>query len=400
MPLRLGSSFELAFRRAVFSLLLLLLFLLFNALLLSLLGQFEWAQRTARVGRQSDALKRSRRMDFERHELISTLWAESVAARSESDWSLAANAKLDAYERMLASEAAHFDGTRAAATMSPSPSYNPWTFAETVRTLLTAVTTMGGGALSEIGPSLLGPATKLLSALFLLFGIPLTLIHIGHCVKAANALIEANFGKSSNLGLFVVAGGTLLVAAIVVDIATVETEEEERETSFFDSLFSVFLAFGTISSPHSLRHFSPFLLLPFSIVLLTVAGLVFGALQRSIELWVAPHEFAFANGICGQIGRAVSAVRLSGEEDEGEELDELEPKQHHQQTHTQQGLLFRAAQFEFGDCSQANDPSTTTPFGTGRRSIVGQTIHEDDEEQQQHSPANFRGERVNSNDWK
>uniref|UniRef100_A0A914GS32 Transmembrane protein n=1 Tax=Globodera rostochiensis TaxID=31243 RepID=A0A914GS32_GLORO len=352
MPLKLDSSFELAFRRAVFSLLLLLAHLVFSSLVLSLLGQFEWAKRTAHDGKQPQALQRSRRMDFERRELISTLWAESVAARSESDWSLVANAKLDAYERLLASES-DIDGT-CAAISSPSSS-NPWTFPDAMRTTFMAITTMGGGVLTETVPPRLGPATKL---------------------------------KSSTFGLLAVFSGIVLIAAIIVDIVLVEDEEHENENSFLDSLFTVLLAFGTISG-HSLRHFSLFLLIPFSIVLLAVSGLIFSSLQRAIERWLAPHEFAFANGICGQIERAVSGARLNEEHDEEEEGedDEFEQHQHHPGLQQQ-----RNVQFEFGDCSYATDSSTnllltTTPFGGGRRSVVGQTIREDDEEQ--HSPSNI-----------
>ncbi|KAI3413926.1 hypothetical protein GPALN_011400 [Globodera pallida] len=387
MPLKLDSSFELAFRRAVFSLLLLLAHLVFSALVLSLLGQLEWAKRTAHDGKQPQALQRSRRMDFERRELISTLWAESVAARSESDWSLVANAKLDAYERLLASES-DMDGT-CAAISSPSSS-NPWTFPDAMRTTFLAITTMGGGVLTETVPPRLGPATKLFSAIFILFGIPLTLIHIGHCVKALNAFIDANFEKSSTFGILAVSSGVVLIAAIIVDIVLVEDEEHENESSFLDSLFAVFLAFGTISG-HSLRHFSLFLLIPFSIVLLAVSGLIFSSLQRAIERCLAPYEFAFANGICGQIERAVSGARLNEEHDEEEEGEDDESEQYQNHQH-QPGLQQqRTVQFEFGDCSYATDSSTnllltTTPFGGGRRSIVGQTIREDDEEQ--HSPSN------------
>jgi hypothetical protein len=71
----------------------------------------------------------------------------------------------------------------------------------------------------------------------------------------------------------------------------------------------VLLAFFTISGAQ-LRPLPLPLLLPLSLCLCTLSGCLLAALLTGLQRWLAPHEFAFANGFCGQIEKAVSGARL------------------------------------------------------------------------------------------
>jgi hypothetical protein len=84
--IKFGSSFEWAFRRALFSLLLLLVYLLIGSLLLSTVGHLEQSRLVAEACRDQREVQKGMRLDFERNELLNTLWAESLASRSGGKW--------------------------------------------------------------------------------------------------------------------------------------------------------------------------------------------------------------------------------------------------------------------------------------------------------------------------
>ena len=80
--IKFGSSFELAFRRSIFSLFLILIYLLVGSLLLSLIAQMEQSKKIAEICKGQKESQNERRLDFERTELLNTLWAELLASKS------------------------------------------------------------------------------------------------------------------------------------------------------------------------------------------------------------------------------------------------------------------------------------------------------------------------------
>ena len=81
---KFGSSFELSFRRSIFSLILLIIYLIISTLFLSLIGQFELltSGNIKKICKGKKEIQRGRLLDFERNELLNTLWADSLAART------------------------------------------------------------------------------------------------------------------------------------------------------------------------------------------------------------------------------------------------------------------------------------------------------------------------------
>jgi hypothetical protein len=80
--IKFGSRFELAFRRSLFTLLLLIAYLLLGSFLLSFFAKLEQSKRIAEECNNQREAQKGRRVDFERTELLNILWAESMTAKS------------------------------------------------------------------------------------------------------------------------------------------------------------------------------------------------------------------------------------------------------------------------------------------------------------------------------
>lgn len=322
MPIKFGSSFEWAFRRALFLLLLLVVYLLVGALLLSTFAKLEQSKRAAAFCNKNrrGAAQKARRLDFERTELLNTLWAESLAARSESDWSQVANAKLDAYERLVTTTTTTSiaGGGGNACQLITS---QQWDLSSAFRSLLLLLGTIGGGPLTDQVPDHLGPATKLFAMFYALIGIPLLLIYLEHSVTALTSLVEANCQRPHNKrpALLLAIGFGMAFAALVLDIAMDANGGGEEGGPFLDSLYTVFMAFWTVNGSQLYRKLPTIVLFPLLLLLLTLAGSLLHILHTALQRWLAPHEFAFANGLCGKIEKAVSGVGLDQLQDSDEE---------------------------------------------------------------------------------
>ncbi|CAK5007504.1 unnamed protein product [Meloidogyne enterolobii] len=91
--------------------------------------------------------------------------------------------------------------------------------------------------------------------------------------------------------------------------------------SFFDLFFSIFLLSFTIFKNTNLNKIPIWLFLPICLFLFSINGCLLKYLIELLHNWMAPHEFAFANGFCGKIERAVSGVDIHIEEINNEVME-------------------------------------------------------------------------------
>lgn len=171
----------------------------------------------------------------------SILWCQNFIfiyfCFTESDWSQVANAKLDAYERLVTTTTTTSiaGGGGNACQLITS---QQWDLSSAFRSLLLLLGTIGqcqqlideqnsleqipgGGPLTDQVPDHLGPATKLFAMFYALIGIPLLLIYLEHSVTALTSLVEANCQRPHNKrpALLLAIGFGMAFAALVLDIA-------------------------------------------------------------------------------------------------------------------------------------------------------------------------------------
>nr|CAD2132591.1 unnamed protein product [Meloidogyne enterolobii] len=318
---KFGSSFELSFRRSIFSLILLFIYLIISTLIISLIGQFELLKsgNLNKLCKGRKEIQRGRRLDFERNELLNTLWADSLAVRTESDWKQLANAKFDSYERIILSSKISNSYCN-----SRHSTIHFWDFISSLRSAFLLISTVGESNLNN-QKQFSGPLIQSTSILISLFGIPLLLIHLEHSIKAIYAFCEDNFERP-NLAIIWIFFGNILIITLIFDIILEENLEfnenyvdGDEKNSFFDLFFSIFLLSFTIFKNTNLNKIPIWLFLPFCLFLFSVNGCLLKYLIELLHNWMAPHEFAFANGFCGKIERAVSGVDIHIEEINNEE---------------------------------------------------------------------------------
>uniref|UniRef100_A0AC35GV12 Potassium channel domain-containing protein n=1 Tax=Panagrolaimus sp. PS1159 TaxID=55785 RepID=A0AC35GV12_9BILA len=247
---------ELAFRRTVFYLIIIFCYLLFGAAVFRILPNAS----TPRLDSE-----KQEKLDFERAELLNILWAESLG-RSESQWSLLANQKLDSYERSLAN-AKDVDER-------PQPIK---TFSDAFHHSFLLITTIGG-----IDTDDLSREAKIFSILYSFFGIPLSLLYLNQCVKAASS-----FWQDQNV--FIFAGGCVFFVAVLYDVI----EQSSDDTPFFDAIFSVFLAATTIGEEDG--RVPRVLLYLIALIGISAFHTCYHSIQRTIEKNLQSFEISFSN---------------------------------------------------------------------------------------------------------
>uniref|UniRef100_A0A914Y838 Potassium channel domain-containing protein n=1 Tax=Panagrolaimus superbus TaxID=310955 RepID=A0A914Y838_9BILA len=247
---------ELAFRRTVFYLIIIFCYLLFGSVVFRILPNASAPRLDS---------EKQEKLDFERAELLNILWAESLG-RSESQWSLLANQKLDSYERSLAN-AKDVDER-------PQPIK---TFSDAFHHSFLLITTIGG-----IDTDDLSREAKIFSIVYSFFGIPLSLLYLNQCVKAASS-----FWKDQNA--FVFAGGCVFFVAVLYDVI----EQSSDDTPFFDAIFSVFLAATTIGEEDG--RVPRILLYLIALIGVSAFHTCYHAIQRTIEKNLQSFEISFSN---------------------------------------------------------------------------------------------------------
>ncbi|KAE9555511.1 hypothetical protein FO519_001279 [Halicephalobus sp. NKZ332] len=250
--------FELAFRRTLFYFLVILAYLFFGAVVFRILPN---------VKHNTVSSEKQEKLDFERAEFLNILWAESLA-RSESDWSLLANQKLDSYERSLA-ESREEDET-------PQPIK---TFFDGFHHSFLLLTTIGG-----IDTDDLSTEAKVFSIFYSLFGIPLVLLYLSQCVKALSSFWQG-------IQIFGVALGCVFVIAVLYDIV----EQSAEDTPFLEAIFSVFLAATTIGEEDG--RVPRILLYIIALIGIPAFNLCFYTLQREVEKKLQSFELSFSNQV-------------------------------------------------------------------------------------------------------
>uniref|UniRef100_A0A915EFR8 Potassium channel domain-containing protein n=1 Tax=Ditylenchus dipsaci TaxID=166011 RepID=A0A915EFR8_9BILA len=291
MPITVSSACELAFRRALFMLIVLFVYLLFGSAFLRILSFNPAGDKNGQELLQ--------RLDFKRSELLNVLWAESIG-RSEHDWSLLANQKLDAYEKSLL----HASNTPSGAILTEDDdnfeSREIRSFSQAFHHSFCLITTIGA-----IHADVLTVPAKLFSILYAMLGIPLTLIYLSQCAKVITCLFP---GTKTLMAAF----GVLMLTALVVDVV----EQNDDDTPFVDAVLHVFLVSTTIGVVDSkLPAVLLYLLSAFSLAAFSVAFVI---IQRQIERRIGGFEMAFSHKVA-QIERVISGHRLDVVEEEAEE---------------------------------------------------------------------------------
>ncbi|KAL7077886.1 hypothetical protein ACQ4LE_003417 [Meloidogyne hapla] len=382
---KFGSSFELSFRRSIFSLILLFIYLIISTLIISLIGQFELLKsgNLNKLCKGKKEIQRGRRLDFERNELLNTLWADSLAVRTESDWKQLANAKFDSYERMILSSKISNNYKYC----SGHSTTHYWDFISSLRSAFLLISTVGESTQYN-QKQFSGTFVQLISIFISLFGIPLLLIHLEHSIKAIYAFCEDNFERP-NLAIIWIFIANILIITLFVDIILeeennyLEFNENDEKHSFFDTLFSVFLLSFTISKNLNLNKITIWLFLPLCLFLFSVNGCLIKYLIELIHNWMAPHEFAFANGFCGKVERAVSGVDIHIEEINNEEDTNSDFKRKTENQNSANGMP-TSPHFLIGGENEGevdpNNPTTNQLFAALMRRKSISTIAEEEGE--------------------
>jgi hypothetical protein len=284
MAIKILPSFELAFRRTLFLFIIIFGYLLFGATVLRILP---------RPHLNKLSTDRQNRLDFERAELLNVLWAESIG-RSEHDWALLANQKLDSYERSLR-EAGDVLQTDHLDSLPNSIHY-----------CFCLITTIGGIDIDELSLE-----AKIFSIIYTTFGIPLVMLYLAQCAKAITAILPGN-------QTLLLAVSLLFITSIVHDIF----EDGDDDTPFTNAVFGVFLTMSTIGVAEKSAEMPALLLYASAVVSLSAFSVAFLIVQRHIEKRIGGYEMAFSRQV-GHIERVISGDRLDVlEEDESREDEE------------------------------------------------------------------------------
>uniref|UniRef100_A0AC34QTM1 Potassium channel domain-containing protein n=1 Tax=Panagrolaimus sp. JU765 TaxID=591449 RepID=A0AC34QTM1_9BILA len=207
------------------------------------------------------------RLDFERAELLNILWAESLI-RSESDWSLLANQKLDSYERSLA--------VSKSIDEIPQPIES---FYDGFHHSFLLLTTIG-----SIDTDDLSIEAKIFSIFYSIFGIPLVMLYLNQCVKAISSFWQG-------FEVYAFFAGFIFVVAILYDVI----EQTSDDTPFFEAIFSVFLAVTTIGEEDN--QLPRFLLYFIAIAGIGTFHVCIFILQRQIEKRLQAFELDFSQQV-------------------------------------------------------------------------------------------------------
>ncbi|MCP9266035.1 Exocyst complex component 1 [Dirofilaria immitis] len=214
---------ELALRRTLFFGLILFVYLVFGASIFSALPKRQQIlllkNGLAPGSHEAKCEKSAARLDAQRNEMLNVLWAGTMA-KSEHEWFLMANQKLDIYERLV------LNSCRRVAN-SPSKSFN-----RAFMHAFTLVTTIG--FLDEENFS---PIGKITAMSYAIIGIPLALLYLAQCSKMFTGLFPGNY-------LLIAALVALFAAAVIFDIV----EDSNDDTPFIDVVFHIFLILSTVGS--------------------------------------------------------------------------------------------------------------------------------------------------------
>ncbi|KAL3982118.1 Ion channel family protein [Acanthocheilonema viteae] len=244
---------ELALRRTLFFGLILLVYLIFGALIFSVLPK---RQQTLKCE------KSAARLDAQRSEMLNVLWAETMA-QSEHEWFLMANQKLDIYERLVVNSCRRV-------TASPSKS-----FSKAFIHAFTLITTIG--FLDEENFS---PIGKIAAMSYAIIGIPLALLYLAQCSKMFAGLFPGNH-------IFIAALVAIFAAAVIFDII----EESNDDTPFVDVAFHIFLMLSTVGSCSIEPPVTLVLVALFAVGLISVSYVL---IDRQIEHVLQRFELLFS----------------------------------------------------------------------------------------------------------
>ncbi|KAI6188575.1 Ion-trans-2 domain-containing protein [Aphelenchoides besseyi] len=290
MGYTMQPRFHLAFRRTLFYSIMLAVYLTVGSLIFFIL----W--RKGSPVRVSDGS--SEKLDFERAELLNVLYAESIG-RSEHDWALLANSKLDSYERSLIE--------RTENGIVQTFKQRRISLGYAFKHAFSLVTTIGPVDIDEMSIEI-----KLFSIIFSFIGIPLMLLYLGQCAKA----ISSVFPSFRTLIPLVIA--ILFGVAILYDVV----EEGSDDTPFIDAVLSVFFTMTTIGLEDNKNELPPILLYATAIFALSAFTVTFVNIQHEIEKMISPYELTFAVNYA-HLERAISGNRLEVLDEANEEEDEV-----------------------------------------------------------------------------
>ncbi|GMT07595.1 hypothetical protein PENTCL1PPCAC_29769, partial [Pristionchus entomophagus] len=264
-------SFELAMRRSIFFILLIILYLVFGALAL---------QRLRRPASERLTSIESERIDLKRAELLNVLWAETVA-RTENDWYRIANQKMNHYEKTLQTSSA-----------LSSKETNDGSFGGALKLAFKLITTIGA-----VEPDELTAGGQLFAMLYSLAGIPLYLLYLTQCNRMLASVIT---GWRVVVSLF----SFVFVGAVIVDIA----EKDSDATSFLYNYFSVYLHFSTIGEESS--SIGTVLMMVLCMTGLSLSSLTFGYVQQKLEKKLMSSEWNFSK-MFGELNKIKEKMELN-----------------------------------------------------------------------------------------
>ncbi|CAD5217661.1 unnamed protein product [Bursaphelenchus okinawaensis] len=279
--------FQFAFRRTLFYLLLIFVYLILGSLVFFFL--WKRGSHVKAIGSSTE------RLDFERAELLNVLYAEAIG-RQEHDWSLLANQKLDAYEKSLSERI-------ESGQIEPKQKIKP-SFGLAFRHSFYLITTIGPVDIDDLNFE-----SKLFSILYSAFGIPFVLLYLGQCARAITSIVS---GLKQLLLLLVT---VLFLVSIAYDVV----EQSAEDTPFIDAVFSVFLQMSTIGCEDDKDELPSILLYITAVFGISAFSVTFMAIQQEIERFIGPYELQFTQQY-GKMERAISGSRLEVlQEDDTEE---------------------------------------------------------------------------------
>ncbi|KAI6177277.1 Ion-trans-2 domain-containing protein [Aphelenchoides bicaudatus] len=246
--------FHLAFRRTLFYLIFLAIYLFAGSMVFFIL----W--------RKGSPIKpvsaTTERLDFERTELLNVLYAEAIG-RTEHDWVYLANQKLDSYERSLLEHA-------------------------------------DSGAIQAVRQRNISLGYAFRYAFYLLTTIgPVDIDDLSIEIKAISSALPG----LKNLILTSIA--VLFVVAIIHDIV----EQGSDDTPFIDAILTVYLTVTTIGCEDDKDELPSVLLYVVGLFSLSVFSILFSSIQHEIENVISPYELGFTQSYA-HLERALSGHRI------------------------------------------------------------------------------------------
>lgn len=271
----------------------------------------EWRPRTVEV------LEAVEEVEEERASLLKALWAETIT-QSEEDWTLAANQRLDLYERELK------DLFAKGVDLQDEDDDNPWTLLGSVFYCFTVVTTIGYG---NIYPTTtLG---RLATVAYGLVGIPLCLIYLTEIgnwtVKKLKQILAKRWpemdGESGEFDFTLGLGLSLTLLYLFLGGILFDVLEEDWD--LIDGLYFSFVSFSTIGFGDLVpeRQGWMLLLMLYSFSALSLVASCLTLIQNSLEAQLEARKEQLAAAFNNWRERRATAAYKKTDEEEDEDAN-------------------------------------------------------------------------------